>query len=139
MFLPEPEYQAIHAWAAAHSPWDVPELERRSQDFDGFRLYDQENRCQFLDEHQACRLHKEGVKPTECFWWPFHVFAAADGALEIRLFQACCDAYKHYVPGLPMLEIIEAQARKIGLATIRSFRQVYPGTDTLPVVKQIRE
>jgi len=79
------------------------------------------------------------VKPSECFWWPFHVFTAAAGGLEIRMSTTCCEGYRHYTPGLPFLEIIAAQAKAIGHARLRAFRAVYPGSDQLMVVKQLTE
>jgi Fe-S-cluster containining protein len=139
IFLPENQYQALRQWVAGQSPADLPELEARTQTFDEFRLYDQKDRCQFLDQQGRCRLHSEGVKPTECFWWPFHVFTAPDDHLEIRLSNVCCDAYKHFSPGLPFLDLIEAQARQIGYARLRAFRAIYPGNDQLMVVKKLAD
>jgi Fe-S-cluster containining protein len=114
IFLPENEFQAIKQWVSNKSPADLSEFEQRTKMFDGFRLYDQKDRCQFLDQGNLCRLHSQGVKPTECFWWPFHVYAASDKSLEIRLSTSCCDGYKYYTPNLPFLEIIESQAKTIG-------------------------
>ena len=137
IFLPESEYQALRQWVVNNAPADLPALEARTKQFDEFRLYDQKDRCQFLDERNDCRLHAEGVKPGECFWWPFHVFIAADGGLEIRMSTTCCEGFRHYTPGLPFLDQVEAQARAIGYARLRAFRAVFPGSDQLMVVKAL--
>lgn len=140
IFLPENEFQAIKQWAAkASTPAEISEFEGRTEAFDGFRLYDQKDSCQFLDRNNLCRLHTQGVKPTECFWWPFHVYTAATGALEIRLSTSCCDGYKFFTPGLPFLDIVESQARAIGFAAIRKFRNKYPGSYDSKTVREIKE
>jgi len=139
IFLPENQYQALRQWVVERAPTDLAELEARTQVYDNFRLYDQKERCQFLDEQARCRLHTEGVKPGECFWWPFHVFIAPEGDLEIRMSTTCCTGYQHYTPGLPFLDLVEAHAKLIGYDRLRAFRAVYPGSDQLMVVKKLAE
>jgi len=137
IFLPENQYQALRLWVVEKAPVDLPELEARTTTFAEFRMYDQKDRCQFLDGRNHCRLHAEGVKPDECFWWPFHVFSAADGGLEIRMSTTCCDGFRYYTPGLPFLDQIESQAKRIGYARLRAFRGVFPGSDQLKVIKKL--
>jgi Fe-S-cluster containining protein len=149
IFLPEDQYQGIVDWVKKNSPSDLEEFESRLEQHDGFKLYDQKTGCQFLNKEDLCRLHADGVKPKECFWWPLHVYldssasdtatesnssdkeggdGSEDVALEIRAATVCCDAYKYLPPDSPYVAEVEEQARKIGGGLIKKFRKVFPGT-----------
>jgi len=136
LFLPEREYLAIRRYLAEFSQADIDEFDARCTKQDGFRLYDQQTKCQFLDEMNLCRLHTKGVKPSECFWWPFHVYAAADGELEIRLSTSCCDGFKAVSDPLPFTNQIALQAGEIGFDLLRTFRKFYAGSyGTIPAAR----
>jgi len=139
LFLPLPEYHRIRHWLARNEPAGLAEFEARCQPHEGFFLYDQKDSCQFLDGRALCRLHEAGVKPSECFWWPFHVYCAADGRLEIRLSTSCCQGHQYFQPGLPFVALVEAQARDLGGAVIREFRRHYAGSYDTILVKQIQD
>jgi Fe-S-cluster containining protein len=137
VFLPTKEYTNIVDWLGKNSPDELGEFQSRSIKYADFYLYDQREACQFLDDRNLCRLHLEGVKPTECFWWPFHVYVDEANRLEIRLSTSCCDGYKHFRPNLPFISIIEEQARKFGADLIRAFRKVYKGSYDTKLVKKL--
>lgn len=128
IFLPDAEYQAISDWVRENSPGELEEFEKRSEKFDGFYLYDQQECCQFLDGANLCRLHTQGVKPRECFWWPLHVYAGEKGELDIRVSTSCCLAYQHIDAESPAVDALEAESRKLGGALIERFRAEYPGS-----------
>lgn len=136
LFLPDDEYEAIRSHLLRHNPGELGEFERRCTRYERFRLYDQQEKCQFLDEANLCRLHTQGVKPSECFWWPFHVYVAGDGMPEIRLSTSCCEGFKAVSDPQPFTNAIEQQAREMGYDLLREFRRVYAGSyDTTPVAK----
>ena len=129
IFLPDQQFQAIRDWVIANSPAELGEFDVRSEKFDGFYLYDQQDSCQFLDESDLCRLHTQGVKPRECFWWPLHVYTKAeDASLEIRASTSCCTAYQHINSESPCVNDVEAESRTLGAELINRFRSVYPGS-----------
>lgn len=128
LFLPEPEYHAITMWIGARDPAQQTEFESRTEAHGGFRLYHQRDRCQFLDHARRCRLHEAGVKPTECFWWPYHVYTDAEGGLEIRVCTSCCEGHRQGPADADVARTIELQARAIGLDVLRAFRRVYAGS-----------
>ncbi len=136
LFLPAHEHARISDWLHANGRSELSEFLSRAKPHEGFFLYDQQERCQFLDEQNLCRLHPIGIKPTECFWWPFHVYSEGE-ALAIRLSTSCCDGYKEFRAGLPFLDIIEEQAKQIGLTLIRAFRKVYSGSYNTTFVKEL--
>lgn len=137
LFLPLEECRQIEAWLAARSADELGEFRRRCGRHEGFYLYDQQQRCQFLDDRNLCRLQAAGLKPSECFWWPFHVYVNEQDRLEIRLATSCCSGHRHYGPGLPFVAQVEAQAQRLGAGLIRRFRQAYPGSYQTVLVKQI--
>ncbi len=88
-FLLKPwEYESIERWVAANgTAGDLRELHDRMSGM----VYDQRQRCQFLDGRDLCRLHVYGVKPLECWFWPLHT--AEDGDhVEVSV-ATCCDAH----------------------------------------------
>jgi len=130
IFLPRDEYRQIRLHAQALGPAAVAEFDSRISDHGLFYLYDQKQGCQFLDSGNLCRLHDIGIKPTECFWWPYHVFAAGPDALEVRLSISCCDAHKTHTPDSSYPALIVEEADQIGFDVIRAFRRAYAGTST---------
>jgi hypothetical protein len=84
IFLPRSEYQAIIKHLTSR-PNDLQEFTSRIADHGDFLFYNQQTRCQFLRSDERCELHHLGIKPSECFWWPAHVYLADDGTLEIRV------------------------------------------------------
>ncbi len=139
IFLPPSEYQAILDWLQTHSPAEIDSFKARcAHHDDAFILYDQEQRCQFLDDANLCRLHRDKVKPSECFWWPLHVYTPVEGeGLEIRV-ATCCEGYRCKGDLEGYLEEIEARAKVIGYDRIRAFRKVYEGnSDKKIAVKRI--
>ena len=129
LFIVEEEYQRIVEWLQANSPHELAEFEGRSQKHDGFRLYDQMSSCQFLDSNNLCRIHNEGVKPAECFWWPLHVYLNEDAAkFEIRASTTCCAASSC----LPESSLLEGEIRTtcegIGDDILLRFRAAYKGS-----------
>jgi hypothetical protein len=137
LFLPLAEWRQIAAWLAARSADELDQFRRRCAASEGFFLYDQQPRCQFLDDGNLCRLQAAGLKPSECFWWPFHVYVDEQDRLEIRLATSCCGGHRHYEPGLPFVAQVEAQAKRLGADLIRRFRRAYPGHYQTMLVKLI--
>jgi hypothetical protein len=128
IFLPDAQYLAIRDWVQKNSPGEIEEFESRSEKFDGFYLYDQQDICQFLDERDLCRLHTQGVKPRECFWWPLHVYTGEGDNLDIRVSTSCCTAYQNLSADSPYVDSIERESKQLGDSLIRRFRNVYPGS-----------
>jgi Fe-S-cluster containining protein len=127
LFIPESEYTHIANWILNNSPDELKEFQSRLEVFDGFYLYDQQDTCQFLDRHALCRLHTSHVKPSECFWWPLHVYKSDTGELEIKAANYCCLAAVEITKETHHVDLMEKQARHIGLHLITAFRNVYPG------------
>jgi len=128
IFLPDQQYQAILEWLLNHSPQEIGEFEARSEKFDGFYLYDQQDSCQFLDQADLCRLHTHGVKPRECFWWPLHIYTTENTDLDIRASTSCCEAYKHLGADSAYVDAVESEVEQLGVDLVRKFRAVYPGS-----------
>lgn len=63
----------------------LQEFNRRLKSYDTFSIYDQESRCQFLDDRWLCKLHTPGKKPAECFWWPIHAYVNDADEIELRI------------------------------------------------------
>ena len=129
LFLPNAEYERMRDWLIENSLEELRDFEGRCEKQRSFVIYDQKTACGFLDERDLCRLHEDGVKPTECFAWPFHVYLDENEALEIRYSDTCCSAYR------VIEERFEESARYASdlLAnydeeTIRAFRSVYNGS-----------
>jgi hypothetical protein len=134
IFLPRMECQRILDYLA-DKPDQLQEFKARLADHGDFYLYDQQTRCQFLQEDERCELHAKGLKPTECFWWPAHVYLADDGSLEIRV-ATCCSGCSHLTPECSHVEVVTEQARKIGLPLLTNFRKVHSyGKDYRVVAK----
>ena len=128
IFLPDGEHQKILDWIKEHAPADLEEFESRCEKHNGFHLYDQQNACQFLNASDLCRLHNQGVKPRECFWWPLHVYTTETETLDIRVSTSCCDAYKNISADSAYVDAVESEVEQLGAALIRDFRSVYPGS-----------
>ena len=128
IFLPSAEYDRLRVWVRENAVSDLEEFDSRSECLDGFYLYDQKTRCQFLDARNLCRLHDKGVKPTECFWWPLHIYTGADDSLEIRVSTSCCDAYKSIPPESPLVASLKKEALQLGRELLKKFRDVYSGS-----------
>ena len=137
IFLPRDEYARIRLYAQASGPDETAEFDSRITDYGLFFLYDQGSGCQFLDSGNLCRLHDIGIKPTECFWWPYHVFASEAGELEVRLSTNCCDAHETHGPESPYPGLIAEGADQIGFDVIRAFRQAYGGSSGTKLVGRI--
>lgn len=137
IFLPRKEYQVIIDYLAGREE-DRKVFESRVSDYGDFLLYDQETRCQFLNCEELCELHSLGIKPTECFWWPAHVYVTEDGKLEIRVSE-CCSGCKAIALDSPHMEKVEAQAREIGLSTLKRFRTVHSYDVSYKVAQVISE
>jgi Fe-S-cluster containining protein len=136
LFLPLAEYRGIVDWMREHSPAEGAGFESRCvhHDAEGFVLYDQEQACQFLTPDDLCRLHTQGVKPSECFWWPLHVYVTPEDGLEIRVSTSCCEAYKNTAGLARYADEIADKVPEIGEETLRAFRRSYGGSyATLPV------
>lgn len=144
IFLPNNELESIRTWLSTRSESERENFERCVVSHDGFALLNQENRCQFLDDKNLCRLHNEGVKPTECFWWPLHVYLNNRNQLEIRISEDCCGAHTCLncdAAAATETEVlkIETKARLMGLDLIRQFRQVYQGSYVCRPMRVISE
>jgi hypothetical protein len=128
IFIPAAEHAAIKRWLAKNSPGDLKEFSMRSDERGSFFLYDQKDRCQFLDASELCRLHREGIKPRECFWWPLHAYVGDSQTVEIRVSTSCCPAYLQINDASPCLDSVEADIRTLGFDIVHEFRQIYPGS-----------
>jgi Fe-S-cluster containining protein len=136
IFLPKNEHAAMRDHAEKLGGNWLKEFDARVSDHGLFFLYDQLSGCQFLDAQNLCRLHDLGLKPSECFWWPYHVFSAENESLEVRLFTECCDAHTTHDATSPYPADIAAKAAEIGVDVIQSFRQIYGGSQAARSVGQ---
>ncbi len=137
VFLPRQEYQAIIEYLAGNSE-ALREFSSRISDHGDFLLYDQRTRCQFLNKDELCELHTLGIKPTECFWWPAHVYITNDGDLEIRVSE-CCSGCKFIASDSHHLKKVEKQAKAIGLALLKRFRIAHSYEVNYKVAKRIED
>jgi hypothetical protein len=137
IFLPRKEHERIRQHVVALGMSEAAEFDGRTTDHGLFFLYDQRNGCQFLDDQNLCRLHRLGIKPSECFWWPYHVYASEAGELEVRLFTTCCDAHKMHDRNSLYLGWIKEESNRIGVDVIRAFRQAYGGSADTKLVGRI--
>lgn len=134
IFLPPSEHNAIAEYLKDTTE-ALREFESRITDHGDFFLYDQKSNCQFLREDNLCQLHPIGIKPTECFWWPGHVYIGLDG-LEIRV-ATCCGGCHHLKNNSPHIAKIAQQAEEIGHELLIKFRQIHNYGDDYKVVKKI--
>lgn len=129
LFLPNTEYERMRTWLITNSPEELKPFEERCEKHDGFFIYDQKNACGFLDDRDLCRLHVSGVKPTECFAWPFHVYLDDKMTLEIRYSDTCCLAYHAIEAGLDeSISYARELLAHYDEEVIRSFRNIYNGS-----------
>jgi len=136
VFLPNEEYEKIFKYIEANSKEDMQEFVNRCKKYDGFYLYDQQGKCQFLDDIGcgSCRLHDKGVKPTECFWWPLHVYKTKASNLEIRV-GSCCSGCT-YVEDIQVKKVV-SDLEWIGYDRIMKFREVYSCGEKYRVIKKL--
>ena len=127
LFITDAEHAAIAASLASTDPTGLAEFLARCTHCHGFHLYDQKERCQFLDAQDYCRLHVSKLKPTECFWWPYNIYKT-DGRFEIRISTSCCDGHKAHSDTSPYPRWIAHKANAIGLDVISAFRDAYKGS-----------
>lgn len=121
IFLPMSEYKSI-LQHLVNRHRDLQEFTSRITDHGEFLLYNQKTRCQFLHANERCELHPLGIKPTECFWWPAHVYLADDGSLEIRVAN-CCPGCELVTSDSLHVQKVAEQARVIGLSILGEFRK----------------
>ena len=137
IFLPDDELERLLAWLDTKSPAEKDAFLARLVRHDGFALYDQQHRCQFLTDGNLCRLHTEGVKPAECFWWPLHIYVAPDGGLEARVSTSCCTAHELIRPDSPVIDDINKRVAALGPDVFRRFRANYSGSYDNKLVARI--
>lgn len=132
IFLPEGQYRAVIRFLDLHGPGGaegraaaIAEFTSRCEPHAGFWLYDQEERCQFLEGQDRCGLSGTGVRPVECLWWPLHVYDQ-DGQLGVHAATWCCTQAAASA-GASVAGLVAESAEETGLALIRAFRRVYPG------------
>jgi Fe-S-cluster containining protein len=127
IFLPEGQHRAISRFLAGWAGLeDLAVFEARLEHHDGFALYDQQDRCQFLDQASRCRLYATGVRPLECLWWPLHVYAEPGGDLGVHAATWCCAAAAAATSPAHAAMVAES-AEETGPDLIRRFRETYPG------------
>lgn len=124
-------------YLAATHPKAVVEFDARCEDHGNFQIYEQAPGCQFLDEHNLCTLHGIGLKPAECFWWPYHVYANKHDELEVRVSSGCCNAFQFHEPSSGYADMVVNEAREIGYDVLRAFREAFPGRCPSLLVQQI--
>lgn len=137
LFLPLGEFQSMIDWLRRKAPGEEEEFVARCEAHDGFLLYDQQERCGFLDDGNLCRLHDDGVKPTECLAWPFHIYGEEGRDLEIRYSTSCCSAHEH-IEGNPAdsRDYAEGLFSSYDEEQVREFRAIYGGSyGTKPLCK----
>lgn len=133
IFIPNEEYAEIVEHLNEKSPQEIEEFKSRCLEREGYYLYDQKSKCQFLDDNYLCRLHESQVKPKECYWWPLHVYLDTNGDLEIRVAN-CCSACLHTHPS--HIEKIKNDVEIIGVDLIKKFRSEHSyGKDYRPLAK----
>jgi len=129
LFMTTDEHAAIVKWLSINSPEELGVFKARARRLEGFFLYDQGNRCQFLDEQELCRLHADKVKPAECFWWPLHVYRnPISAALEIRISTSCCEGHSCVRISDGIVDDIRNECKIIGTEVIHRFRDEYKGS-----------
>lgn len=138
IFLHPVEYERIVRYLSENEmQGDLDEWKSRCELKDGYYLYDQKNACQFLDKNNLCRMHFTGVKPSECFWWPLHVFWNQEEGYTLKAGTYCCDGCKFVTPDSKHAEMVESQAKHLGLDLIKKFRMSYPGRTDCRTIKTI--
>jgi len=125
--LPE-EKQQIEEWIIRESPAELAPFRSKLENCGDFYLFDQEDSCQFLDDRNLCRLHADGVKPTECFIWPAHIYVGNMGDLEVRVSDNCCDGFKFISSSHAIIDSVESLAHRAGYERILAFRGKYGGS-----------
>lgn len=125
--LPE-EKRQIDDWILENSPNELEPFHSKLEDCGNFYLFDQEDSCQFLDERNLCRLHDDGVKPTECFIWPAHLYVGNLGDLEVRVSDSCCEGFKFISSTHTVIDSVENLAHHAGYERILDFRRKYAGS-----------
>jgi len=136
IFLPDEEYFKILEYTQLNLEEHAEEFMARCKKYDGFYLYDQKSKCQFLDEigSGSCRLHDKGVKPSECFWWPLHVYVGDEDELEIKVSNCCSGCL---LINKDDVQKIKKDAERIGYDLFAKLRQVHPCGETYAVVEKI--
>ncbi|MDR2674076.1 MAG: hypothetical protein LBC18_04200 [Opitutaceae bacterium] len=140
LFMPAEEVSAIDRFiSASHDGAALDEFHSRLKKHEGFFLYNQQNACQFLDAGNLCLLHGKGIKPRECFWWPYHVYFDTTGKMVIAISKTCCDAWKHHEPEIAaqFCDDIEDCVNGCGEETVRRFRDAYAGSYGHETVREI--
>jgi hypothetical protein len=127
IFLPKNEYEGLKNWINNNMPEEAKDFNERTESHSTFYLYNQRDGCQFLSKDGLCKLHTKGIKPTECFWWPIHVYSGKNKQMEIRLATTCCAGCQSVRNDEDFLKLVEKDAKIIGLDIIRQFRAVFPG------------
>lgn len=135
IFLPRSEYLSIIEYLSG-KPDELQEFTSRVANHGDFLLYNQKTRCQFLQPDEQCELHPLGIKPTECFWWPAHVYLAEDSTLEIRV-ATCCSGCSLIQPDSSHVKKVAEQARTIGLLLLKSFRTIHSYGKNYKVVAKL--
>jgi hypothetical protein len=128
LFLLPEEKAQIEEWISSHSPDEMGVFHSSLTKKEGFYLFDQKNSCQFLDQYNLCRLHGDGVKPTECFLWPAHVYVGLFGNLETQVSNTCCEGYRYITEGHPAISGASQFADRIGYERLLRFRKAYGGS-----------
>jgi hypothetical protein len=137
LFLLPEEKEQMETWVKLHKPHWLERFVKNLKQEDGFYLFDQEDSCMFLDNKNLCLLHKEGVKPQECFVWPLHVYLGPMGMPEIRVSTTCCEGFKFVSKDSPSVQACEDYALRIGHDRLSRFRELYGGSYGNTLVKEL--
>lgn len=136
LLLPE-EKDQIESWIKDKNPDLLQRFTTNLKDEQEFYLFDQEDRCMFLEGNNLCVLHSDGVKPQECFVWPLHVYLGNLGNPEIRVSTSCCEGFKFISKDSPSVDACQNYAEKIGHERLSRFRELYGGSYGNILVKEI--
>ena len=93
------------------------------------RLSSQKSKQQYNDRLRDSSKTR-GLKPHECFWWPYHVYTSGDGELLIEVAKTCCEGWRHHndIDAAMFLDSIDEQVNALGTDLIHSFRRHYSGS-----------
>lgn len=128
LLLPH-ELASIEGWLQEHAPENIGPFRDRIHYYDDFALFDQQLSCLFLDDNDLCVLHSAGLKPTECFIWPLHIYLGHRAeTVDVRVSTSCCDGYQNITDTHPSVYEAIKYARAVGYNRLTYVRSAYPGS-----------
>jgi hypothetical protein len=104
---------------------EIPAFAKVSQD--EFLDYKWQIKNSISDLRKLVEIIK-GVKPSECFWWPVHIYGTEPENLEFCVATRCCTACEYIDANSLLLDDITKRVCELGTDVICRFRRVYSGS-----------